>query len=601
MKKLISIIISSLLILSMAILLSSCGETSILVESILKTDENFSGTRTLNINLPSSIGVDTAISKLNDSMPDIGSYNGCITIEDISTKDNPNRISYVISFSSRDDYTQKVSALLGKEVTVNLASPDNILTSGTRYTEDFDATELLSWITNVFTKEFNLEAVSYNFESNVIDLNGSLFTTNSTAYVNEVEGYSIEKLTISTTNSKKDVYDREFVFQISEDVMKSDEEKIKIYFENNTNDLAQYSGWTSKGSYEEYTVIFQGLSVTELQNVTNIMLDVPDGTIEYGDFTNSSTPLSEGLTFQEKINAMNFMGTNKSMPVVEYNYSVPTNTTHGEGSVLENGSWVNKGSWQDFTYTLNFENGTQSIHIPDGIQYEISGINFYLNNNGGDSFKRTVDILYAKNNQDGLNYSYNFFKNKGATVSKEETDNNFICRVETEGSALDISKKTARYFGGGNYMNYSYKQNAFDISDNTALIDYINIGYMLTTENAEKPMTYTVTKSGEENVNRVFLDSSNKKTLDRPDENGAFAVSFTGGNASIAYNGTIADWSKVILFTIVSCIITLLAAVSAVYFIRKSLRTVKVNKTNLSEQKLISDKKNKKRKKSKNE
>lgn len=593
MKKLISIIISALLIFSVAILLAGCGETSISVESILKTDENFSGTRTLNIKLPSSIGVGTAISKLNSSMPDMDSYSGSITVEDISTEENPNRISYVISFSSRDDYVQKVSKLLGKEITVNIATPDNILTTGTRYTEDFDATELLSWITNVFIEEFNLEDVSYNFESNVIDLDGSLFTTNSTAYVNEVEGNAIEKLTISTTNSKKNVYDRVFVFQISEDVMKGAEEKIKIYFENNTNELAQYRGWTSKGSYEEYTVIYQGLSVTELQNVTNIMLDVPDGTIEYGDFTNSSTPLSEGLTFQEKINAMNFMGKNKSMPLVEYNYSVPTNTTHGEGSVLENGSWINKGNWQDFTYTLNIENGAENIHIPDGIQYEISGINFYLNNNGGDSFKRTVDILYAKDNQDGLSYSYNFFKNKGANVSKDETDNNFICRVETEGSALDISKKTARYFGGGNYMDYSYKQNAFDISDNTTLIDYINIGYMLTTENSEKPMTYTVTKSGEENVNRVSVDSSNTQTIDKANENGAFVVNFTGGNASVSYSGTIADWGKVTLFAVISCIITLSTAVLAVYFIRKSLRVSKAIQNNVSNQKLFENKKKK--------
>ncbi len=598
MKKLISIIICALLVLTIAILFSSCGETHITVESVLKTDENFSGTRTLNIDLPSTIGADTAISKLNSSLPDMDKYSGCITIENISTEDNANRISYIINFSSIDDYTQKISTLLEKEVTVNFATPDNILTSGTRYTEDFDAKELLNWITNIFTQEFNIETVSYNFESNVIDLNGSLFTTDSTAYVNEVEGNPIENLTISTTNSKKDKYDREFVFQISEDVMKKDEDKIKIYFENNTNDLAQYSGWTSKGSYEEYTVIYQGLSVTELQNITNIMLNISDGTIEYGDFTNSSTPLSEGLIFQEKLNVMNFMGKNKSMPNVVYNYSVPTNTTHGEGSVLENGSWVNKGNWQDFTYTLNFENGAQNIHIPDGIQYKISGINFYLNNNGGDSFIRTVDILYAKDNQDGLNYSYNFFKNKGAVVSKDETDNNYICRVVTEGSALDISKKNAQYFGGGNYMDYNYKKNAFDISDNTILIDYINIGYMLTTENSEKPMTYTVTKSGEENVNRVSINSSNTQTLDRANKSNAFVLNFTGGNASITYYGTIADWGKVTVFAVISCIITLIAAALTVYFIRKSLRMAKLPQTNINEQKLFVEKKNRRKKNS---
>ncbi|MDD5796566.1 MAG: hypothetical protein PUD24_06510 [Oscillospiraceae bacterium] len=577
MKKLISLIVSVILVCSVAVLLCSCGETGVTVESILKTDENFAGTRTVNISLPTVIGAKNAVSYLNNSLPDMGKYNGCLSLTDISDSNNENEISFVISFDSKDDYVSKINALLGTETTVNLAKPDNILTKGTRYREDFDVSQLINWMTSVFQENFDVKSINYNYESNIIDLNGSLFTTGTTANVNEVEGNAINKITISTSNSKKNVYDREFTFEIPEDVFKELGDNLKYYFDSCTNELAQYSGWTSKGNYEEYSVIFKELSADELQNVTNQMLDVSDGLIQYGDFTNSSTPLSEGLIFRENINTMNFMGKDKSMVPVEYNYSVPTNTTYGEGSVLENGSWINKGSWQDSTYSLEFKQGTQSINIPDGIQYKISGINFYLNNNGGDSFKRTVDILYAKDNADGLNYSYNFFKSKNAEVSKEETDNNYICRVETEGTALEISKKTVECFGGGNYMDYDYRENPFDLSDNTTLIDYINIGYMLTSENAEKPMTYTVTKSGNENINRVSIDSNSEKTkLDKADENGCFTVEFKGGNASVTYNGTIADWGKITLFIVISCVIILISAALIIYYIRKSLRAKNV-------------------------
>lgn len=575
MKKIISLILSVALICSMALLFTGCGETSITVESMLKTDENFAGTRVLTVTVPSTIGASNAVSQLNDNIPDMGKYSGSIVVAEVTDTEKTNQITITLAFDSMSDYEDKLSVLLGKDVTVHMAKPDNILTKGTRYTEDFDVSQMLEWVTNVFEANNDIQKIVYDFQSNVIDLNGSLFTTKTRANVNEVEGYEVNKISISTTNSKNDKYDREFVFEISEEVSNELGDDLKYYFDSNTNELSQYSGWTSKGSYEEYQVIFKGLTISELQNVTNQLLEISDSSIVYGDLTNSSTPLSEGLVFEEKLNTMNFMGQNKSMVPVTYQYSVPTNTTYSEGSILEAGSWVNAGTWQDSNYTLEFDTGSEYIHIPDGIQYAISGINFYLNNNSGDSFRRTVDILYAKDNQDGVSYAYNFFKAKNATVSRDETDNNYICRVETEGTALEISKKTVEYFGGGNYMDYDYQKNSFDLSDNTTLIDYINIGYMLTSENSQKPMTYTVTKSGEENINRVWLDSAeNKEVLDKTDENGSFVVNFTGGNASVTYNGTIADWGKVTFFIIISCFIVLVAATLIMYFIKKSLKPV---------------------------
>lgn len=585
MKRSLSLILCVILILSYIFILSGCGETSITAESILKTDEDFAGTRTINISLPASVGTSQAVSVLNDNLPDMGKYSGCLSVSNISDGDSSNRISCVLEFSSKDDYENKLSLLLGKEVTVSIAKPDNILAKGTRYMEDFDGAELLTWITTVLEDNFDVKNITYHFESNVVDLNGSLFTTKTTAFVNEVEGSEINSIAISTANSKKDLYDREITLEISQEVCDELGDELKYYFDDRTNELAQYSDWTSKGSMQEYKVIFKGLSVTELQNVTNQLLGGADGSIVYGDLTNSSTPLSEGLIFEEKLNTMNYIGRDGGLVPVTYQYSVPTNTTCGEGSVLKNGSWTSTGSWQDSTYTVELSSGFDYIHIPDGIQYEISGMNFSLNNNGGNSFNRTVDILFAKDNDEGVSYAYNFFKEKGATVTKEETDNNYICRIETEGTALEISKKSVEYFGGGNYMDYNYDENPFDLADNTSLIDYINLGYMLTTENAEKPMIYTVTKSGVENINTVTLDSdSDKLKLDRADENGSFTVEFKGGNANVSYNGTIADWGKVTWFSVISGILALAAGALIVYFIRKSLRKAPLSVNNQVQQ-----------------
>lgn len=574
MKKLISFILAAMLTLSVAVLFSGCGETTVNVESITGVDGNFAGTRVFNISLPGTIGASKALDIMSESMPDMGKNSGCIKIAKAENSDNSNQLQITLEFSSREDYENKVSSIINQSAKVNLAQPDNILVKGTRYTEDFDSSQLLDWVKNVFESNFDVSNVKYNFVSNVFDLNGTLFTTDTRANINEVEGYGINKIKVSTTNTKNDLYDREFIFEIPEEVMESLGDDVRVFFESNTNELARYSDWSNKGSYEEYQVKFKELTIDELQYVTNQIMNVADGTVKYGDFTNSSTPLSEGLIFEENINTMCFMTADKAYVPVEYNYSVPTNTTYGEGSVLENGGWINAGKWTDYTYSLDFDGGDRIIHIPDGIQYKISGIDFYLNNKGGNSFKRTVDILYSKESKDGVSYAYNFFKSKGALVSTDESTDNYICRVETEGTALEISKAANELFGGGNYLDYKLYQSAFDISDNTEFVDYINLGYMLTSENAEKPMTYTVTKSGKENINRLKLISdSNKKQLDRADENGAFKVEFSGGNARISYNGTIADWGKATAFIVVSCVLALLSGALIVFFIRKSLKT----------------------------
>lgn len=570
MKKSISLILSVLLIFSTAVLFTSCGETNVRVRSTLEINDAFSGARTLSLVFPGSVSADTLLPKLQRNLPETEG----LKIEKSTSDNRENQLAFTISFDSYQQYVERVSALAGREVQVLFSKPDSILLKGVRYSEDFDIEELLSWITGVLKQEEETQTIVYDFESSVLDLDGSLFTTESTANINEVEGHAVAALTIDTANGKDDLYDRQFIFELSESVYNQLGDELKYYFDANTNELAQYSGWTSRGSVYEYQVIFKGLSIELLETVTNQLLDADDGTIAYGDFTNSSTPLSEGLTFEERLNTMSFMGEDKSYLPVTYNYSLPTNTTCGEGSVLKKGSWTAEGKWENSTYSLDTRAGVEKIHIPDGIQYAISGMHFYLDSSGGNQFKRTVDIQYSKSNQEGVDYAYHFFKNKKADVSKEEEKDQYICRVTIEGTALEISEKTVELFGGGNYMDYAYSKHGLDLADSTSFIDYINIGYMLTAENAEKPMHYTVSSAGSEDIHTVNLQTDDgRQKLTDADENGAFTVDFKGGDATVSYSATVADWGKVTLFIIVSSVLTAAAITAVIFMLGKSRKT----------------------------
>ena len=48
-----------------------------------------------------------------------------------------------------------------------------------------------------------------------------------------------------------------------------------------------------------YTVIYEDMTVAEMADVTAKMLDTDSVSISYGDIDNASTPLSEGLTYEE--------------------------------------------------------------------------------------------------------------------------------------------------------------------------------------------------------------------------------------------------------------------------------------------------------------
>ena len=388
------------------------------------------------------------------------------------------------------------------------------------------------------------------------------------------------------------MFDRTITFAIPNATYNSAQSAIEEYFKENVAPDAQYSGWSRKGENVEFSVIYQGMDIDMLQEYTARILSTGNVSLFYGDKDNASTPLSEGLTYEERFDTFAFLGENGAVPLF-YSYSLPTETTHGDGSLKIDGSYKTVGEWVNGVYSFSTEEDTVALRIPDGIQYLINGINFTLESEGKDLFKRTTEFLYSKTDgYDGMTYAQSFFRSKGANVSVGETDNDLVLSVVCEGTASEITDMLVRYFGSGNFTGYEHNKGMFSLSDKTTFHDYVNIGYMLNSSNATRPMNYTVLSSGEENI--VSLSSDTAGTVYRNDEAG-FTLPVEQGVANISYRGNIPDVGRITLFIILCSVMLAVCVGVIILFVSIS------KKKELEEQGVLPKKEKKKKKNSKKE
>lgn len=556
--------------------LSGCGETTVRVENLLVINSSFSGERTITCNLGKDFDSKEEQKQqlegiVKESCPSVLKYN---TV----TEDDGYKYIFTLSFSSRDDYKQKIKELLGRQVSVVIGTPNSDLARGWSLKEDFDGMELLSWLqTQLKAKGYKDLTLNFDSVSNVVNYNGDIISSKTpTLEINAVEGYPVNGVTIETTNNKNNSYDRKLILSVPQNTFDAMGDALKTVMTARTDKSAVYSGWTQQGNYQEYQVLYQGINLKELQRVTNLFMDCSNNDIYYGDENQSSTPLAEQLVFEENINTLSFVPQTDKQVNFTYKYSLPIKTTHGQGVLFDKGTWEKQGEWIDGVYTLNTSDySVYDIRVPDGMQYTIKGIDVELITYDNDSFKRTFDFVYDKQlGEEGLNYAYNFLLNKGVNVTKEKEDKGLVCRITQSGTASEISSQLGNLFGGGNYISCSRQTSAMAVVTDINVVDNINIAYMLTGDNTKVPFTYKASSGGNENISSLTAENQAFKESPKitSDDDGSFTAKLIGGENIIAYNATVPYAEGVATYCIISGIMLAAAFLLIVFFFRKTRR-----------------------------
>lgn len=563
MKKTISLILILILCLSVCAGLSGCSHPTVSVMSMLEIDGSFAGTRTVSVIYPLSVKIDALKDRIIGDDPTGGIDGVDFTYGGVESDGYYFTLS--MSFSDKEEYEKEVAALIGRSTSVFLSRKNTYLTNGTRMKEDFDVSELIGWIVKDTSEDSDTKKLSFSYDNNTVSIGSDTYSTSSTTVINECSGSAVESVDVKTTNNKNGRYDRTISFVIPNSTYSMDQDAVKAYFLANTLPEAQYAGWARQGSDMVYTAIYENLNVTKLIEVTARLLDTDSVEIYYGDRDNASTPLAEGLTFEENLDTFSFLGANGGFPVLNYSYSLPLNTTYGAGTVFEGGRWVTAGDWQNDMYSVQLKNGSARLRIPDGIQYQIAGIDFTLESLGESRFRRSTDFLYAKDGgQEGADYAVSYFESKGVAAELRENNDKITCHVAFEGTTDEITKKLVSVFGSGNFLAYDKHKGLFDLSIKTDLTDYVDLSAMLSGANAECPMTYYVSSDGGDNIVSVSVDGSETAYT----RHSKSSLTIKNGCAVVRCHGNIPVTSAIVLYLILGAVLLILTAFVAIKLIQ---------------------------------
>lgn len=567
MKRLLSIVSVVLLCLVMCMGLSACEQPAVTVTSETDINSSFAGSRTVGIVYPLSANIDVLRDKLVENSPAADIDGADFTYAGV--EENGYRFELRLTFPNKTKYEEIVSALIGRSADVFLSQKNTTLTKGIRMAEDFDVSELISWVERDTDSEKETRNLRFDYPGCTVKIANQDYQTGSTVSINDCKGSPLNSISVKTSNDKEGSFDRTFTFTVPNETYNHDKQAIEQYFLANTSPDAKYSGWSSEGANMVYTVIYEGLDLDKLTEFTSMLLDTDSVEVFYGDKDNASTPLSEGKAFEESLDTFSFIGPDEGYPAFEYSYSLPTSTTHGDGSVFENGRWVSSGVWEEGVYKMSADTGAVKVRIPDGVQYSINGINFYLTSLGVSRFRRTTEFLYSKTDgYDGMKYASDYFASKGAVSETGENDDDLYCRVICEGSADEITPQLVNLFGSGNFMAYRRNEGILALTVKTELLDNVNLGYMLNAGNANRPMTYYVSSDGGENIVSISVDGSETAYA----EHSASSLPIQNGVASVEYRGNIPIVSNIIIYLLIGVSLLGLTAVICVMLVRPKRR-----------------------------
>ena len=554
MRKLIAILMIICLCVGVCGLLSGCDHPTVKVSSAMEISDSFSGTRTVTVVYPLSAEIDGIKDVIAEDAP--ADISGA-AFTYVGVKEDGYYFELALSFRNKTEYEAIVSELVDRNATAFLSRKNTSLTSGTRMSEDFDVKDLIGWMVRDTQGNPATKKLEFDFSANSVRIGTDVYETGSKVNINDCPGSRINSDSIKTSNDKEGSYSRTFTFSLPNETYLHNKSAVEAYFLSNTSSDAQYTGWSAEGSNMIYTAIFENLDIKKLSEVTSMLLDTDSVEIFYGDRDNASTPLSEGLTFEENLDTFSFIGAENGFPKLEYAYSLPTSTIHGDGSVFADGRWKNAGTWEEGVYKVELTDGSAKLRIPDGIQYFINGVNFHMTSLGDSRFRRTTEFLYSKSDgYDAMNYANNYFISKGAVSETTEDENNLICRVSVEGTTDEITAMLVKLFGSGNFVAYRQNEGFLALTVKTELTDYVNIGYMLNSANANRPMVYHVDSEGGDNIVSVSVNGSETAYTDH----GASSLPIEGGVATVEYHGNIPITAHIVIYVIIGAALLALTA-----------------------------------------
>lgn len=545
---------------------TSCkAQQQVPVDTLLTLDSLGAGSRTITCQL-SDAGLNANATALLDTL--IAKY--CPTMLTYTKLEENGSLSYQfqLEFSSYQDYTDQISQLLGRKPVIIFSFPDNVFTTGNRISEDFESSDLFSWLYAAISLEGLQGELSPRFHSGstAVSLNGRTQTTGSRISLNRTQGHPLDAIFLDTVNNGNGTFDRTITFRIPLTTVHELGDDLITYMNARTDAKAASAQWTDFISGKEYTVSFKGLSLEELSRCTNLLFNSRfSGTLHCGEHAEGSTPFIDGFHFTETLDLSSYTAVRGQDIPVRYRYTSKSQRSVAKGETYLTGNWNPAGRINDGAYQYEGRASMLDIRVLEQTEHQSLGTVITLSCLGDGQFKRDVDFLFDAQDNAGVQYAVGYLsgKNSGAAVEQRTSDKGLLCHVSAQGSAEEISQKMTALFGGYNTMSYSSTGTSVEVHHTTKLSDTIRMAHLYTGGNRNSPIAYRIQTNGKEQLNDIRYTSQTHSSKASLSQNADGSVSFDlySGDTVIEYNGyTPNNFGIFLVFLGVACVLATVIA-----------------------------------------
>lgn len=488
-----------LLCLSVAllVLLTACG---IELNTNLSVSHDFKGKRVIECTIDkhdlSNLNKDFAFldSTIKENCPDSMSYKNL-------SKDNFINYQFTISFSSLQDYKEKVTACLNFAPNITYDYGTTPFADGLLYNENFTSQDLMAWFSESLIKEglmSDSEAQQiWSIKDTAFYFDNKKQIVEEPIDVNTITYLALDQIRVYTEEQDSGGYRQKIVFQIPEETLNRRGNDIRDYLTDHLDSSSYSCEWIGIEHGKECQITFQSDTMKQLNQMTSKVLK-EDCSFRLNSSADNKTPCKINHKFVQKLSFSAFRSSAKGMVNYKVYFKPASGTILNSSSKADADGFYEISSGTKTSVSLQFET-TKQLSV---YSYQMTTIY-----HDEQKFQRELSLTFehslTKSEQE-LFLSY-FKQYHFQTVSFESDKQLLLILKDTP---TQISSVFQKIFGNENKITSKISKHSLSHSQKTEITDSIDLSNLSFSSNAEG--TYYFISNNKESAKEASVKINGK-------------------------------------------------------------------------------------------
>lgn len=606
MKKIRLLLVTALL--SFAFLMTGCSDGST-IETTLNLDKSCAGNRTMDLVVNDSVFQENFSGSYEDldalidaTCPD------SLTWGKTESEDGVKKYTFVLNFSSADDYKAKVQALIGEERDLTMEVAESIWSNGFVLNERFSSGEIMQWLKD------SIVAAGYVTEDHAsrifgvgnatVNFGSETYTAYSNISVNTVEYLSINSIIVQTEILDVENYKESVVIEVPKASMDKKGAEIAEFMKSATPDGATMVADDSSGAVTVYTITCNMTNMQGLQSQLQTILGEGKATLTADEqAADNKSPFRYSLGMLQTLNFGNFVAGDSQRLRFEYLIKLPEGFSMDRNkfrySSDENPSYPGFiRIYSNSVYGTDFE-----IPIYLTKTFTVASMNVETANKGLDSWTRTTEFNLKETPSEAElsgvaeqftkraqsvpktgDVEYAEVTKEDGSVVKEQVpvaeDNMLDIKVsyktkdgvatisiEQKGTSEEMEKGSRALFGEASSLTFGKKNGSFKVKKTQAVIDHFRYASIVGEIDENFVLNYTLKVGGS------CIDTNLDVNQLKSDKGGKLVAEFDYPNQKVEWYGTYTD-----VLALITIILMVAGAALVVFALVKTFMAISKEK-----------------------